>query len=661
MRIIVLLCFVLTAWSAAAQTCTGGLGPPIVNITFGQGFGNGPPLAAGITNLKYVTGSCPNDGEYTIVSYTNPCFSGTWLNIGEDHTLNQAGYFMLINASFQPSDFYVQTVNGLCPGTNYQFSAWVLNMVSVGGEILPNITFRIETPQGQVLATYGSGDIPQATPARWNQYAFSFNNPPGVTSVVLRIRNNAPGGNGNDLALDDISFRAEGPVVSLASAGYATDTATICDYNETPMSIDAAVENCYPSQQVQWQVSVDTGSTWKDIPGENTTSYQRPVTAPGLYLYRLAIAQAGNLGSLGCEVVSNPFAVNILPTPAPAVSITSVYPANCIGLPLHFTATPFDGGNGPHYQWLVDGLPAGQDSSGLSFPSLPGDVMVSCELTSNAVCVQNPMVSSNVLDLKAIPIPVQRVGIDPPVMAVCQDSLVKFVAVPDNGGASPAYQWLVNGGGAGSGPVFTTTTLKDGDVVDCIMTGSLTCSQPVDAAPGVKMTVYPLPVIVLDSAVIIGGGSGIRLEPVITGTIASYAWSPAAGLDDPSVAEPFASPVGNTAYRLYVVTMDGCHSTASELVEVYYPLKMPGAFSPNEDGKNDVFRVPVQSPVEIRYFAVYNRQGLRVFYTSDVGTGWDGRYNGMVQPAGVYVWELGFDNPLTRKAEKRTGTVVLVR
>jgi gliding motility-associated-like protein len=193
------------------------------------------------------------------------------------------------------------------------------------------------------------------------------------------------------------------------------------------------------------------------------------------------------------------------------------------------------------------------------------------------------------------------------------------------------------------------------------MTGSLVCSQPVAADAAVTMTVYPLPVIRMDSVVVIGGGSGIRLEPVITGDVVNWNWSPGSGLDNAGVAEPFASPAATTRYQLYVVTAEGCHTSASELVEVYYPLKMPGAFTPNGDGRNDVFRVPPQTPATIRYLAVYNRQGVRVFFSATVGAAWDGRYNGIAQPAGGYVWVLVFENPLTKKEEERMGTVVLVR
>ncbi|HEY1214236.1 MAG TPA: gliding motility-associated C-terminal domain-containing protein, partial [Bryobacteraceae bacterium] len=281
--------------------------------------------------------------------------------------------------------------------------------------------------------------------------------------------------------------------------------------------------------------------------------------------------------------------------------------------------------------------------------------------TSDAVCVLQPATRSNVLSKPVIPVPVTGVSIDASAVAVCKDSLVRFAAMPINGGDDPAYQWQLNGVTVDSGGVFATTALKDGDSVNCIMTGSLTCSQPVSADPAVRMRVYPLPTIELDSAVIIVGGSSVQLQPVVTGDIERYAWSPSVGLSDPTVVAPWASPVATTSYQLYVVTVDGCYAKASERVEVYYPLRMPEAFSPNGDGRNDVFRVPPATPVTIRSLAVFNRQGLRVFFSSDVGMGWDGRFDGVAQPAGTYVWELAFINPFTKRVEQRKGTVILIR
>ena len=79
--IIALLIFCCRSAEAQTPSCTGSLGDPIVDITFGAGTGFGGPLAAGITNMTYIADQCPSDGYYTIVSKTSGCFGNTWLTV----------------------------------------------------------------------------------------------------------------------------------------------------------------------------------------------------------------------------------------------------------------------------------------------------------------------------------------------------------------------------------------------------------------------------------------------------------------------------------------------------------------------------------------------------------------------------------------------------
>ena len=98
---------------STAQTCTGSLGDPIVNINFGAGVNFGPPLPAGTTSsLQYQAATCPADGYYSILNYTSGCWPNdvVW-HTATDHTGNSNGYYMLVNASNQPSNFYIQTID----------------------------------------------------------------------------------------------------------------------------------------------------------------------------------------------------------------------------------------------------------------------------------------------------------------------------------------------------------------------------------------------------------------------------------------------------------------------------------------------------------------------------------------------------------------------
>ncbi|MFY7838899.1 MAG: PKD domain-containing protein [Lacibacter sp.] len=345
LRIFTVFFFCLLAKvTTVAQTCRTSLGDPIVNVTFGSGANYGPPLPAGTTSsLQYQGANCPPDGYYSINNYSSGCWPNdvVW-HTATDHTGDANGYYMLINASNQPSNFYIQTINRLCAGTTYQFAAWLLNMCSVTG-IKPNITFSIEKLDGTVLGSYNTGDIPMTNPATWVQYGLYFTTPAGVSSVVLRMRNNSPGGVGNDLGLDDITFRPAGAAVKASAAGISGDTINLCADDRRSITFQSTVENCYVSTAYQWQLSTNNGSTWNNIAGATAASYTRTATTPGKYLYRLLIAESINIGITTCRVASNPITVNI--NPLPVVTVKSNAPL-CAGDTLLLTAT---GGN--RYRW----------------------------------------------------------------------------------------------------------------------------------------------------------------------------------------------------------------------------------------------------------------------------------------------------------------------
>ncbi|MES2328267.1 MAG: gliding motility-associated C-terminal domain-containing protein [Bacteroidota bacterium] len=89
---------------------------------------------------------------------------------------------------------------------------------------------------------------------------------------------------------------------------------------------------------------------------------------------------------------------------------------------------------------------------------------------------------------------------------------------------------------------------------------------------------------------------------------------------------------------------------------------IPTAFTPNGDGKNDILK-PMRNPVgKVAHFVfrVYNRNGQVLFETRTPGKGWDGRYQSIPQPTGVYVWVFeGTD--AEGKLVVYSGTTVLIR
>ena len=307
LRSLFLFSFIYTS-NVQAQLCNGSLGDPVVNITFAKGTN------ATVPGYTYLNSSCPNDGYYTITSYTSNCFNNSWHTVSSDHT--GGGSFLLVNASYTPGDFFVETVTDLCPSTTYEFASWVMNVYNRagGGGIKPNITFKIEKPDGTVLQQFETGDINTTPSAEWKQYGFYFTTPASNAQIVLRMTNNAPGGNGNDIALDDITFRPCGAKITASIQG-TTDTVDVCEGDMNIYSFEGDVSSAYQSPAFQWQLSMDKGATWKDIPGATGSSYRRNPTGAGNYWYRLAVLEARDQGVLGCRIASNSVVINVHPLP----------------------------------------------------------------------------------------------------------------------------------------------------------------------------------------------------------------------------------------------------------------------------------------------------------------------------------------------------------
>jgi len=311
LRITILLAAMHVVFFAQAQLCNGSLGDPVVNIDFGSEGGANPGYTPN-NAYTYTSSSCPDDGFYTITKSTFACFGNSWHTVTSDHTGN--GAFMLVNASFEPGDFLVATVTDLCPNTNYQFAAWIMNVLLRFG-IRPNLTFKIETENGTVLSEYSTGDIPETAQPSWKQYGFFFTTPADNTVITLRITNNAPGGIGNDIALDDITFRPCGPGITADIEG-AADTVNVCKGDTASYLFTAAVSNGFNDPVYQWQVSNDLGKTWLDIAGANTLTYLRKPSTQGFYWYRMAIAELSSVSILSCRVASNAVVINVHDAPA---------------------------------------------------------------------------------------------------------------------------------------------------------------------------------------------------------------------------------------------------------------------------------------------------------------------------------------------------------
>ena len=114
----------------------------------------------------------------------------------------------------------------------------------------------------------------------------------------------------------------------------------------------------------------------------------------------------------------------------------------------------------------------------------------------------------------------------------------------------------------------------------------------------------------------------------------------------------------------YTVRVDNVCGSKMDTIQVYdhcsFPIYFPSAFTPNGDFLNDILRVPWANKNKLRRLSIYNRWGQIVFYTTNAGEGWDGKYKGIEQPVGAYIYFLEMDG-LSGEKFNQKGTVVLIR
>ncbi len=616
---LILLLLALTN-NSSAQLCQGSLGDAVVNIDFGSGSNPGSPLAASTTSYTFFSNDCPNDGFYTVRNSTANCFDNSWHMLNQDHTGNGNGYFMLVNASFQPGDFYVTTVPGLCANTTYEFAAWIINVLKTdacaGAGIKPNLTFLIETTAGTLLQEYNTGDIAGNNTPAWQQYGFFFKTPVNTTDVVVRIRNNAPGGCGNDLALDDITFRPCGPEVTVKLNGIdSSNEINICTGDTGTYILQGEILNQeYTNPAYQWEISTDS-SAWTNIAGANSATLSFTATTAGTYYYRMAVAEAENINSSSCRVVSNTIVFNI--NTQPVISLTSNSPT-CTGKTLLINAT---GGSG--YKWEGPNNYSSSDS----IVNIP-DVSIAAAgvyyviVTSEKGCIS---FDSLIVDINP----------SPTAIATNDTAMCEGESVLLNAGGADIYTWQPPAGLSATNIPNPIATPTDSASYTVTVTNTYGCS---DSATTV-IDVYKKPVANAgpDKAILEGGE--VVLEGNASGTLLNYSWVPVIFINGENTLQPVVNPPYDTTYTLRVESTVGCGIATDEVfVKVYKKVNVPNAFSPNNDGINDVWRIEELTAYPDADIIVFNRYGQAIFYEKGYSKPWDGTYNDKPLPFGTYYY-----------------------
>lgn len=144
----------------------------------------------------------------------------------------------------------------------------------------------------------------------------------------------------------------------------------------------------------------------------------------------------------------------------------------------------------------------------------------------------------------------------------------------------------------------------------------------------------------------------------------NYLWTPVTQwLSNPFISNPISTPQDNIKYVVRVSNSIGCFDTDTINVR-YYKVDpdffIPNAFTPNNDGLNDVIKPIAIGMKSIDKFIVFNRWGQLMFSTTRTGKGWDGKFNGITQPSGTYVYYIE-GKKFNNQAITTKGTFLLIK
>ncbi len=246
--------------------------------------------------------------------------------------------------------------------------------------------------------------------------------------------------------------------------------------------------------------------------------------------------------------------------------------------------------------------------------------------------------------------------ITPSDTTICHGDQVQLIA-----GGGVKYRWLTNTPKSISclncaEPVVLPT---QNEIYYAIIADKFNCADTLVS----KVNMKPVPVIdIVQNDTLTKFGSPVKLK--VTGGD-SYSWHPVKGIDNPYSDQPMVNPTEPTTYVVYGLDGNGCMAADSILIDLDMRDKiyLPTAFTPNEDGVNDLFRIKNLTFQKVIEFRVFNRWGQEVFNGVGSGqaiTGWDGTFSGEPAAMGNYQYLIRVAYP-DNYVQLLKGDVQLVR
>lgn len=284
----------------------------------GTAVNQSPPSApyAGVVpqfGYQQAGATAPGDGNYSVINInTFTVFSG-WFNSADHNERDETGRQQLVNGASPGSLVFTNTIPNLVPNSYYLLSLWIMNLYFTGQ--LPAVGVRVVDQNGTTIFNQALSNVGITSIPTWRETSTLLNIGNNST-VAVQIYSNGPAGNGNDYAIDDITFtQAQVDTVLSATKTVTRDYAAVGDTLEYTVVLknvgESTATSIIFSDTIPSGTSFETGS----VTINNTPFAALNPTPPGF-----TISSPATLASGGSITITFRTLVNTIPNPNPVVN-----------------------------------------------------------------------------------------------------------------------------------------------------------------------------------------------------------------------------------------------------------------------------------------------------------------------------------------------------
>ena len=426
--------------------------------------------------------------------------------------------------------------------------------------------------------------------------------------------------------MDDITFRACGPIIAAQIDGRQVGELDICENVQQPILFAAQLPTSFVQPRIQWQLSLDTGKTFTDIPGEQSTNFLRKNTPGGSYQYRAMVYEAANASSPACRFSSNITIVNINPMPVQTAP-TKFF--GCAGSDFYLQSVE---GTGLSYQWQgPNGFTASVKDPIIKNITYADSGLYQVRIITDRACERTDSFYIRVY-------PGTYLAADSGG-TICEGEEIALRAQGEG-----QFRWTPSTGLSDSTspnpkahPIITTN-------YQVMLTNRYGCKDSAEVVVRVnpKLGVGAGP----DRGMF--EGDTLILQGSVTGDPLDFYWLPNQWMNDAKLLKPIVSATDNIRYTLYATSKLGCPIQQDDVqISVYKKLRIPNSFSPNGDGIHDRWVIENGNTYPNGTVSVFSRNGRLVYTAKATAVNWDGTLQQKNLPVGTYYYviDLGINRP----------------